>query len=563
MQLEKPRDQSVGLALFLRSSLRITDRRLLEELLMRSNAGEVVRSTSYQDIFIIIKTLGLADSLELLPFTSDEQRCGFIDLDCWRKDSFHLPRFMEWLAAFIHCGPEETVRMARAIDANVLSLFLKHSIQVHLMDPEEPCPDVALFLTPDDRFGIEITGEGESAPMARLLLDALFRFDPPLGYDLIERVYWRNRVSLEEEAYQDKRRRLEQIGFVDYYDALEIYGEDHTQVHLKYRPPAHSELTVSSTLAAMFVASLAPGHYLREALQTVQTTEEAETISQGLAALANRLLSVYSVTPGDLGKVEPALTEMRDTLNLSLEYLTRGQDSLTGGVFQRYDVQGLFKIGFNLTSQLRDQADRIFRRGNLRLEGAEDTVLEFPEAEFYAGIKRLRPLFFEGIEDPSKASYRHFQSLADLELAKKLLDQIDVMSAAFWRMLGTSAGEFLVGQSTLFNLSRKELRFSQIFSTAVINYLTGGVFVPLALSQKALSEFLCDGEEFDLDRLTKRLVSAVEKQVKTTMDDSEQSAVTSQFARRWVTACAQELFPLMGKKQIDPRFVRSLMLRLG
>jgi uncharacterized protein DUF6178 len=563
MQLEKPKDRSVGLALFLRSSLRITDRRLLEELLMRSNARGLVHSTSYQDIFILIKTVGLADSLELLPLTSDEQRCGFIDLDCWRKDSFHLPRFMEWLAAFIHCGPEETVRMARAVDANVLSLFLKYSIQVHFMDPEEPRPDVALFLTPDDRFGIEITGEGESAPMARLLLDALFRFDPSLGYDLIDRVYWKNRVSLEEEAYQDKRRRLEQIGFVDYYDALEIYGEDHTQVHLKYRPPADNELTVSSTLAAMLVASLPSGHYLREALQTVQTTEEAETISQGLAALANRLLSVYSVTPGDLEKVEPALEEMRDTLNLSLEYLTQGQDSLAGGIFQRYDVQGLFKIGFNLVSQLRDQADRIFRRGNLRLERAEDTILEFPEAEFYAGIKRLRPLFFEGIEDPSKATYRHFQSLADLELAKKLLDQIDVISAAFWQMLGTSAGEFLVGQSTLFNLSRKELRFSQIFSTAVINYLTGGVFVPLALSQKELSEFLGDWEGFDLNRLTKLLVSAAERQVETAMDDSEQSAVASQFAKRWVTACAQELFPLIGKKQIDPRFIRSLLLRLG
>jgi hypothetical protein len=103
MQLEKPRDQSVGLALFLRDSLRINDRQLLEEFLMRPNSRELVQSTAYQDIFILIRTVGLADSLGLLPLTSDEQRRGFIDLDCWRKDSFQLPRFMEWLAAFIHC----------------------------------------------------------------------------------------------------------------------------------------------------------------------------------------------------------------------------------------------------------------------------------------------------------------------------------------------------------------------------------------------------------------------------------------------------------------------------
>jgi len=563
MQLEKPRDQSIGLALFLRDSLRINDRQLLEEFLMRPNARELIRVTSYQDLFILIRTVGLADSLELLPLTSEEQRRGFIDLDCWRKDSFQLPRFMEWLAAFIHCGPEETVRMARAVDANVLSLFLKESIEVHVLDPEESHPDLPLFLTPDGRFGVEITGEAESVPMARLLLDALFRFDPSLGYDLIDRVYWENRVALEEEAYQDKRRRLEEIGFVDYYDALEIYGADGTNPNLRYRPPDKNELAGSSTLAAMFVASLTPGHYLREALQTVQTTAQAETISQGLAALANRLLSVYSVTPGDLEKVEPALEEMRDTLNLTLEHLTQRQESLAGGVFQRYDVQSLFKIGFTLISQLRDHADRISRRGNLRLEGLEETLLEFPEAEFYSGIKRLRPLFFEGIEDPSRANYRHFQGLADLELARKLLDQVDVMSSAFWQVLGTSPKEFLAGQSARLNLSWKEVRFSQIFSTAVINYLMRGVPGLSALSPSDLSEFLKVGDTLDVNRLAAQLVSATERQVQTAMGNSEESSLVLQFAKKWLAACAQELFPLAGAKKIDPRFIRSLMVRLS
>jgi hypothetical protein len=560
MQLEKPSDQRVGLAFFLRDSLRINDRHLLEEFLMRPNARALVQSTSYQDIFILIRTLGLADSLDLLPLTSEEQRCGFIDLDCWRKDSFHMPRFMEWLAAFIHCGPEETVRMARSVDANVLSLFLKECIQVYVLDPEEARPDLPLFLTPDDRFGIEIAGEAETAPMARLLLDALFRFDPSLGYDLVDRVYWETRVLLEEEAYQDKRRRLEEIGFVDYYDALDIYTEDHTKSHLKYSPPTRNESPTSSTLPAMFVASLTPGHYFREALQTIQTAEQAETISQGLAGLANRLLSVYSVTSGNLEKVKPALEEMRDTLNLSLEYLTQSQDTFAAGVLQRHDVQGLFKIGFNLVSPLRDQADRIFRRGNLRLEASEELLLEFPEAEFYLGIRRLRPLYFEGIEDRCKSSYRHFQGLADLEFAKELLEQIDVMSSAFWKILGISAGEFAIGSSATFNVGRKELRFSQIFNTAMIRHLMAGVFVPSAPSPAELTELL-KGEP-EPNRLTERLTSAAEKRIEIVFGDSACRALIRQFAKRWITACVQELFPLLGK-QVDPRFIRTVVLRLN
>jgi len=561
MQAEKQGEQSTGLALFLRDSLGITDKPSLEEFLIQPQARKLVRAASYQDVFFVIKTVGLADSLELLPLTSQEQRRGLIDLDCWRKDNFHLPSFLEWLAAFVHCGPEETVSLARAVDVSVLSLFLKNCIRVHLVDPEEPRPDLPLFLTPDDRFGVEITGEAESASMARLLLDALFRFDPSLGYDLVDRVYWGNRVSLEEEAYQNKRRRLEEIGFVDYYDALEIYGEAETKPPAGGRVEVERDLTVSSTLPAIFVASLAPGHYLREALQTVGNPEEAERISQGLAALANRLLSVYSVTPGDLDKIKPALEEIRDTLNLSLEHLGQGQQQLTGEVLAHYDIQNLFKIGFTLVSQLRDQADRIVRQGNLKLRGMDETLLEFPEAEFFSGIRRLRPLFFKGIEDPAQMIYRHFQSFSDLQIARKILNQIEIASRGFWKVMGVACGEFRVDDSVVLNLNFKELRFSQIFNTALVNAQQGRAFAPSALSGKELAEFVKELRLSQLNQLTEWLASAARSHVHTALSDLEERHVVYRLVGRWVVACAEELFPLLGR-QVDPRFIKTLIVRL-
>jgi hypothetical protein len=561
MQAEKQGDQSTGLALFLRDSLGITDKPSLEEFLVQPQSRKLVREASYQDVFFVIKTVGLADSLELLPMTSQQQRRGLIDLDCWRKDNFHLPSFLEWLAAFVHCGPEETVRLARAVDVNVLSLFLKNCIQVHLLDPEEPRPDLPLVLTPDDRFGVEITGEAESASMARLLLDALFRFDPSLGYDLIDRVYWGNRVALEEEAYQDKRRRLEEIGFVDYYDALEIYGEAETKLPTGERVEVERDLTVSSTLPAMFVASLAPGHYLREALQTIGNADEAERISQGLAALANRLLSVYSVTPGDLDKVKPALEEIRDTLNLSLEHLGQGQQQLTGEVLARYDIQNLFKIGFTLVSQLRDQADRVIRQGNLKLRGTDETLLEFPETEFFSGIRRLRPLFFRGIEDPAQVSYRHFQSLSDLQVARRFLSQVEVASRGFWKAVGVSCREFSFDDSVALNLDFKELRFSQIFNTALVNKQQGRAFAPLALSGKDLAEFAKELRVSQLSQLTEWLGSAAQSQVQAALPELEERRVVSMLVEGWVAACAEELFPHLGRR-VDPRFIKSLIVRL-
>jgi hypothetical protein len=566
MNFEEEQRDHQSLALFLGNSLRIADKSQLEEFLAQANARRLVYSAPYQDVFLIIKTVGLADSLELLRLTSKEQRCGFIDLDCWRKDSFHMPSFMEWLAAFIQCGPEETVRIARAVDPNLLSIFLKENILVHPLDPDEPSPDLPLILTPDNRFGIELTGEVEGATMSRLLLDALFRFDPELGYDLIDRVYWENRVSLEEEAYQEKRRRLEEIGFVDYYEALEIYGE--AQQALSPLPSKDDEtkgaVPLSSTLPALFVASLAPGQYLWEALQTVQERKEADRISQGLAALANRILSVHSVTPGDLGKVRPALEEMRDMLSLGLEYLAQGQKGQAGEILQRNDLQSLFKVGFNLLSILHDQADRIFRQRKLRLDGVEETLLEFPEAEFFSGLRRLRPLFFEGFEDPGKATYRNFRSLADIEISKKILNQIGALSQGFWKVFEDSVSEFSGEALRSANVSLRELRFSQIFNTAAVNSVSKGMFQPVILSGSDLQEFLkrISAKKPNRFQYAEQLISLARIHIEKLVKDLREKNVLLEFAEKWCNACTEELVPLIDEGKVDPRLIRTVMVRV-
>src|SRR5437867_1776546 len=565
MNFEEKRDHQ-SLALFLGNSLRIADKSQLEEFLAQATARRLVYSAPYQDVFLIIKTVGLADSLELLRLTSKEQRCGFIDLDCWRKDSFHMPSFMEWLAAFIQCGPEETVRIARAVDPNLLSIFLKENILVHTLDPEEPFPDLPLIFTPDNQFGIEITGDVEGATMSGLLLDALFRFDPELGYDLIDRVYWENRVSLEEEAYQEKRRRLEEIGFVDYYEALEIYGE--AQLTLSALPSKDVEtkgtVTLSSTLPALFVASLAPGQYLWETLQTVQERKEADRISHGLAALANRILSVHSVTPGDLEKVRPALEEMRDMLSLGLEYLAQGQKGQAGEILQRNDIQGLFKIGFNLLSILHDQADRIFRQRKLRLDGVEETLLEFPEAEFFSGLRRLRPLFFEGFEDPGKATYRNFRSLADIEISKRILNQIGALSQGFWKVFEESVSQFSGEALRSANVSLRELRFSQIFNTAAVNSLSKGMFRPVILSGSDLQEFLkrISAKKPNRFQYAEQLISLARIHIEKLVKDLREKNVLLEFAEKWCNACTEELVPLIDEGKVDTRLIRTVMVRV-
>ena len=552
---------------FLAGSLRIGSRTDLDAFMAQPGSAERVRSAPYQDLFLAIKAVGLADSQELLLLATSRQRRGFIDLDCWRKDSFHMASFMEWMAAYMQCGPEEAAAAARAVDPNLLALFLRNNIRIHFLETDEPFPELPLILTPDQRFGIEVTGEAEGGTMARLLLDAIFRMDASLGYDLIDRVRWDNRVSMEEEAYQNKRRRLEEIGFVDYYEALSIYGEvgpnaaPQLQRALQEDDDPHR---VSSTLPALLVASLAPGEHLWRALSTIRDSRQAELISQQLAALANRILSVHSVTTGDLEKVKPALEEMRDTLNLGLERLTQGHASLAASALKQQDMLGLFRTGFSLLADLRAEADRVIHRGRLRLQGARRTLLESPQAELLDGLRRHRPLFFERVQDSRRAGYRNFRGLADVESTRRSLNEIEALGQIFWSLMAGPGPALTPEGLRQVNQDPDELRFGTLFVTAALNQVRGKPFRPDPISVPQLQDVLRNLGPSGADprHLADGLRAVAQARLDSLGVEMDRLEILNPFVESWCRAGAEELAPLRGESEIIPQWVTTVLLFL-
>src|SRR5215472_4267445 len=184
------------------SALRVENKEQLDEFLSRPDATHVVRNASFEEVFFTIKHVGLADSLDLLPLLSGKQVRGFIDLDCWRKDTFVRKPFMEWIAAFIQTGPEETVRALSGIDETVIALFLKDVIHVYEVDRDDPPEGTQLIFTPDNRFGVEPVEGGEPTTIGMLILDALFKYYPALGSRILSNVRYTTRMELEETAFE-------------------------------------------------------------------------------------------------------------------------------------------------------------------------------------------------------------------------------------------------------------------------------------------------------------------------------------------------------------------------
>ena len=497
--------------------IRIHDKVGLEEFLAQPNAIEAVQSSSSEQLFFTVKTVGLADSLALLGMVTGRQICGFVDLDCWRKDSFVRKRFMEWIAAFVQIGPDETVRALSGIDENVIALFLKDLITVYELERDEPAPETDLVFTPDNRFAVHQDETGELATISSLILDALFHNAPDIGYSLLRRVRYTTRTVLEETAYQNKVRRLEVDGFVDYYTALSIYAgpqQGETMARPRSDEDDDEDDVAEDTprfLPTVFADSISEGGYLLAALGAVPASA-SERLAQELTALGNRILSANLVNLGEVAGIRGALSEMRDYLTIGLESLSGGELGAAPAVLTANHVQSVFKTGFDQLAGLRAAAEQLSRFPSFSAE-----LLESPDQEFYNGLLRFKPLFWE------EGQYRNFQNVADVRNGRKRMDDIRVVSEGFLRM-------FAVSETTL----------RKTFNTAVICLATSGEFAPRAIEAKVLERFVSEGLVFPKLDMPEEL---------------------QEIAGKWLDTLREELEPLRGTV-IDPRFVDSVLMRL-
>jgi len=500
------------------SRLRIENKDQLDDFLSRDDAPRLVKSASFEEVFFAVMAVGLADSLDLLPMVTGRQVRGFIDLDCWRKDQFVKKPFMEWIAAFIQSGPEDTAKALSGIDEYVLALFLKDLIHVYEVDRDDPPENTEMILTPDSRFGVEAAEKGEATTIGMLILDALFKYNPHLGTQILTLVRYTTRLELEETAYDNKIRRLEVHGFVDYYEAMSIYASPDRDDSVARGDKTVEAIPGEETtghLPMVFADSLSGANFLVNALESLTDPEESLRIAQELTALGNRILSANLVNLGELEGLRPSLEEMRDTLTIGLEYLTGGRLEGAGDVFRKSYIHTIFKVGFGQIAKLRSQADVL-----AGIPGFQPEMLDPADREFIEALRRFKPLLIE------EGRYRSFRSMADVDAAQSRLQ-------ALTNMVRTFLPQFPAIPTT----------FSRAFNTATIRAALYGKFeiVPLGPSElKDLEAWLAKG--FDLPSF-------------------EVPSEFAPFAEKWWAELKSELEPLSGKK-IDPRFMQVILVKL-
>lgn len=392
-------------------------RRRLDALLSRPDAEAFVPRLPIEEFFYLVKDLGLDDAGELLVLAAPEQIRGAIDIDVWDRDRIVAPRLLAWLRALDHeLGTAQVVRALDGLDIEFLALAYLRQARIHDRTlEEEPDENSTLprYDTPDTFFIVEFDTDSDTAALLERLLDRIYAIDRTFAHRLILEARHGLPTEMEESSYRWRTARMADLGFIEYYEALEVYRYlDPRRARggpvAEYHPPGRME--ESTTLPLALAGPFRKDTFLARALGRLTRPEQVEDLGAWLLALLNRVLAADLIDPGDLDAVYDSSARTRDTLSLGLEYLAEGDEVRGASELLRRPLVEIFRVGFSLTVDLARQARQA------REAGCEDPLLDV--------LLEARPRYAGAFDDPPSEGVRCFASRADVTRVQTWLDRL-------------------------------------------------------------------------------------------------------------------------------------------
>jgi hypothetical protein len=406
--------------------------RRADALLAGADPVSAIRALPPDEFFYVLHELGFPEALDIMVHGTAEQVQGALDLAIWDRDQISTERADEWLAAMAEVPYETVAAWARGLDVELLALLLRQRARIYDLSLEEPPdePEGILFDTPDRLFTLELLGDEQTQRTTQHLVENLYRADQFMMRRLLVGMRSEIDVELEETALRWRSGRMADLGFVDFYQALEVYRElDPASVHLEpspvasTRPPDESAADSHLRLPVVMADRLAGATPFARAVAGLTSAAEVADLHFALVALCNRVLSADRVSPGDDSTVAAVLARVAATLDLAVEFLSRGDDAAGVAAVQRVPLTRLFRLGISLVGRLHKLARSLVRDSPFAALRPTVELWEPEDADVIAALTKLRPLFPRLLDNPPTAGERPFASLRDLATATAAMER--------------------------------------------------------------------------------------------------------------------------------------------
>lgn len=512
-------------------------------LLDARDSEELVRRLPSQEVYLLIKDIGIEDCIELLAMMSTEQLTTLFDLDFWQGEELNSPAVLEWLAMLLETGEDKVVEVACEMDLELLTLMMRRFISI-TRGLESLTDEDALAQGRLERIYEVAYADSESAKIVGHFLDVLYRRERDFYLLLMESVRHEMGPDIEDAAFASRSVRLQERGFPDPFEALGVFA---------YLPPEKFALEARSKLpfrpgeegvdAPGFFLAVPAGHLLGEVLSRGLEPDACWELTY----LLNKVMIAERIDIGDLEQVSGAMSDVYRYLNIALEYASGGDLEQAITCFDNSYFEYLFRLGWSLVLNLRNRAEQIRRQ-------SPAYYLDGPFRGFVEALCRKRPLLYVGAVEAQQSGERSFAKLTDIQACERWLDRLEAQMHLFDGRLGFALPDPQECDLTGCHPAQaQDLALSDLFLTALANRLLGRDFTPEPIAAD------------ELDALWEALVQ----------DPQSRSALREQTCV-WVESLAagggdfaaycfdlwEEGLCRLERTHLDPRFVAGLIMRL-
>jgi hypothetical protein len=523
--------------------------RRIDALLSQDDAKGAIAALAPSEVYELVHEVGFEDGQALIELATPEQIRGCFDLDAWNKDELELPSLQPWFNALVEIGFEKVGEVWHELDAELRALILQRQVIVYdttLNEGPEEDNDEPIMPTPDRFFLLELKGDEEMQRLTMAIVEDLYRADPDLARHTIMAARSEPPAELEEMSYRWRSARLADSGYVDFYDALDLFRPlPADQVSIGEGSQDRPTIEETSKLPIVVAEEVIGRSFLARAMAAIEDQAEAERLEGALMVLVNKVLAAGRAKPGQAEVMRRGALYATSTLSLGLEVIARGDLERATKALASISLGRLFRVGYTVTHKLAKLATALAPR----------SVTSGPPArELVAALCSPRPLFAKAADEPPTQGMRPFESQADLRRAGEILAGLTIRIA-----LVESLGVDVVAMGTAPE-PRPDL--DDHIRTAVARAVIGGEFSGDALSQTELAKLRSTA--FSGGTLIEAARNAGHLAIKQRLG-AAQLAASGPVLSRLVDGWLDDLERILGgltDAEVDPRFVEGVLVEV-
>jgi hypothetical protein len=525
--------------------------RRVEALLSAEDPQAAVAALSPVEIYELVHEVGFDDTTELIALATPAQVRGCLDIEVWDRDHVLVEQTRPWLAAVIEAGFEKVGQVWEGLDAELRALIFQRNATIYdlslgedpdaIEDPREP------IFTVDRDFALRLDGDEDTQRLFMQLLEDLYRADGALARHTLMAARSEPPAELEEESYRWRVARMADLGFVDFYDALDLFQPlEPDQVHIgegsHERFPPLEDDTAHHNLPTVIAEQVIGRGFLARALDRVPQ-DEANRLEQSILLLVNKVMSAARVKPGDIEALRRGAHYATATVALGLETIARGDVERAAQALTSVSLTRLHRAGYTVTLKLARLAQSLAPRA---------TTAGLPASAVLAGLTALRPWLARVLDTPEAPGVRPFESQADVRRAAEVLARL-AMRIAIVEALG-------VNLIAMAQTPEPRPELDDHVRTALVRAMTGGPFTGDALTAAEIAALrataLINGE---LTEDARRLAQAA---LLRRLEEARISAGRDQLPALvfdWLGDIERSLGAIEDA-EIDPRFVDGVIV---